>query len=187
MAPVLTLAELDDRLHRFVVEEYHRRVHGETELAPQDRWEAGGFLPRLPDSAEQLDLLLLTVAKARRVHRDGIHFQGLRYLDLTLAAYVGEEVTIRYDPGDLTELHVYHHDRFLCRAVCPDLAGETMPLREVIQARNRRRREVRGLLQDRLKTVDALLERKCDSPAAEPEPGEGKPQASPPLKRYFNE
>lgn len=28
--------------------------------------------------------------------RDGIRFCGLRYLDLTLAAYVGEPVTIRY-------------------------------------------------------------------------------------------
>jgi hypothetical protein len=32
------------------------------------------------------------------MHPDGIHVQGLRYLDLTLAAYVGERVTIRYDP-----------------------------------------------------------------------------------------
>jgi putative transposase len=87
-AATLTLAELDARLHRFLVEDYHQRIHGETGLAPQARWEAGGFLPRLPESPEQLDLLLLTVAKPRRVHQDGIHFQGLRYVDLTLAAYV---------------------------------------------------------------------------------------------------
>ena len=100
----MTLAELGERLHRFVVEEYHHRVPGETGMAPQAHRDASGFLPRLPDSAELLDLLLLTVAKARRVHRDGIHFQGLRYLDLTLAAYVGEAVTIRYDPRDLAEI-----------------------------------------------------------------------------------
>ena len=99
------------------------RAHGETGMALQARWEAGGFLPRLPESAEQLALLLLTVPKARRVHQDGIQFQGLRYLDLTLAAYVGQPVTIRYDPRDLAELRVYHRDRFLCRAVCPELAG----------------------------------------------------------------
>ena len=58
-------------------------------MAPQKRWETGGFLPRLPDSLEQLDLWLLTVAKPRRVRPDGIHFQGFRYLDTTLAAYVG--------------------------------------------------------------------------------------------------
>ncbi len=46
----------------------------------------------MPESLEQLDLLLLTVPKARRVHPDGIRFTGLRYIDPLLAAYVGEEV-----------------------------------------------------------------------------------------------
>jgi putative transposase len=95
--PVLTLAQLEERLQDFFLGNYHQRIHGETGVAPQARWEAGGFLPRLPGSLEQLDLLLLTVTKARRIHQDGIRFQGLRYLDLTLAAYVGESVIIRYD------------------------------------------------------------------------------------------
>ena len=33
------------------------------------RWEAGGFLPRLPESLDQLDLLLLTVANLARSTR----------------------------------------------------------------------------------------------------------------------
>ena len=77
--PVLTLPELDARLRTFLVETYHQQPHSETGVPPQARWEANGFLPRLPDSLEQLDLLLLTVAKPRRVHQDGIHFQGFRY------------------------------------------------------------------------------------------------------------
>ena len=83
----------------------------------------------MPESTEQLDLLLLTVPTARRVHQDGIHFQALRYLDLTLAAYVGETVTIRYDPRDLAEIRVFHEGRFLCRAICPELAGTTIGLK----------------------------------------------------------
>lgn len=35
-----------------------------------------------------------------------------------LAAYVGETVTIRYDPRDLAEIHVCYQDRSLCLAVC---------------------------------------------------------------------
>jgi putative transposase len=53
--------------------------------------------------------LLLNVARSRRVQQDGIRFQGLRYLNL--AAYVGEDVTIRYDPRDAANcrgLRVYH-------------------------------------------------------------------------------
>lgn len=77
---------------QFILEQYHQRPHRETGIPPQVHWAAGGFLPRLPESLEQLDLLLLTVVKRRKVRQDGIHFQGLCYLDPTLAAYVGEPV-----------------------------------------------------------------------------------------------
>ena len=59
-------------------------------MAPQHAWTRDGWLPRLPDSLEALDELLLTVPTTRKVHRDGIRFQGLRYLATTLAGYVGE-------------------------------------------------------------------------------------------------
>jgi hypothetical protein len=49
----------------------------------------------MPDSLEQLDLLLLAVAGTRKIHPDGIRFQGLHYVDLTLVAYVGETVTLQ--------------------------------------------------------------------------------------------
>jgi hypothetical protein len=62
-------------------------------MPPAERWQANGFLPRMPDSLEQLDLLLIQVAKARQVRADGIHFQNLRYISTTLAAYLGEPVT----------------------------------------------------------------------------------------------
>jgi putative transposase len=65
---------------------------------PQERWEEEGFLPRMPESLEQLDLLLVQVARKRRVQQSGIAFEGYAYLDPTLSAYVGEEVMIRYDP-----------------------------------------------------------------------------------------
>ena len=50
----------------------------------------------MPDSLDDLDLLLMTVSNPEPCSRDGIHFQGLRYIDPTMAAYVGEAVTIRY-------------------------------------------------------------------------------------------
>ncbi len=187
---VLTLPELDGRLRAYLVETYHREPHSETGVPPQTRWEAQGFLPRLPDALEQLDLLLLTVAKPRRVHQDGIHFQGFRYLDLTLAAYVGEEVTIRYDPRDLAELRVYLGGTFLCRAITPELAGETVALKDIIRARNHRRRELRVTLAEREATVEALLGlRRGDAPAPlpEPEPARSTPSARPRLKSYLNE
>jgi len=134
----LTLPELDEAIGRFIIGVYHARPHSETGQPPQQRWEATGFLPHLPDSLEQLDLLLLTVAKARKIHPDGIHFQGLRYTDPVLAAYVGEPVIIRYDPRDLAEIRIFYRDGFLCRALCPELARVTISLKEITAARNAR-------------------------------------------------
>lgn len=192
--PTLTLPELDPMLREFLLGTYHLREHSETKMAPRERWEQGGFLPRMPESVEQLDLLLLTVARARKVHPDGIRFQGLRYVDTTLAAYIGESVLLRYDPRDMAEIRVFHEGRFLCRAICPELAGETIPLRDVLRARNQRRRELRELLRDRKKTVDALLElkrgsRQDTSPrtSADTSPVQSEEKGRPALRRYFND
>jgi putative transposase len=109
------------RYSAFLLDVYHRRENAETKTPPTERWEANGFLPRMPDSLEQLDLLLIHVAKARQVRIDGIHFQNLRYISTTLAAYIGETVTLRFDPRDMAEVRVFHDDKFLCRAVCAEL------------------------------------------------------------------
>jgi putative transposase len=122
------------------------------------------------------------------VRQDGIHFETMRYLDLTLAAYVGEWVTIRYDPQDMAEIRVYHHDRFLCRAVCQELAGETISLKELIRTRDARRRELRATLTDRAALLDQLLGAPQQPPPVEsPEPPVPAPPRPPRLKRYVNE
>jgi len=153
----LTLAELDAAIGTFIREVYNLAPHSETGMAPQQRWEAGAFIPRMPDSLEQLDLLLLTVAKLRKIHPDGIHFQGLRYLDPVLAAYVGETVTVRYDPRDMAEIRVFTGAGFLCRAICPELAGTTVSLKDITAARNARRRGLARGLRERASVVDRLL------------------------------
>ena len=189
--PTLTLNQLDSLLRSFFVEIYNRRTHSETRIPPSERWETGGFLPRMPDSLEKLDLLLLTVARQRKVQSDCVRYQGLRYIDATLAAYIGESVTVRYDPRDMAEIRVFHQDRFVCRAICPELAGETVPLRDIVSARNRRRRELRSILRDRKKIVDELVDLKRASEVSS-EPGElSKTEENeikkPALKRYMNE
>ena len=184
----LTLKDLDTRFNNWILSDYHLRTHSETAVPPQERWEGGAFLPRLPESAEQLDLLLLTVSKSRRIRKDGIDFQGFRYMSITLAGCVGEDVVIRYDPRDMAEIRVYHKDLFLCRATCQELSGETIGLKEIISARNRRRRELKDKLSDHAKTIDRFLSvhNSDTSPhkmEVEPEP----PKPNPEIKRYFNE
>ena len=189
--PTLTLPRFEAHFRDWLLDEYQQQPHGETRECPVARWSASGFLPHLPASLEQLDLLLLTVPKTRRVQQDGIHFQGLRYLDPMLAAYVREEVLIRYDPADLAEIRVYHHDQFLCRAVCADLAGETVGLKEIVRARNRRRRGLQGQLAARAAVVETLLALRRSDPMTDmtlpavPTSPSAPPKRS--LKRYINE
>ncbi|HUQ93418.1 MAG TPA: Mu transposase C-terminal domain-containing protein, partial [Bryobacteraceae bacterium] len=120
--------------------------------------------------------------------------ESSRYISTTLAAYVGETVTLRFDPRDMAEIRLFHNDKFLCSAICPELAGATVPLREILRARNRRRRELRGVLRDRQSAVDTLLEMKRgelrEKDNAPPAPTEGPAatkQSAPALKRYRNE
>jgi putative transposase len=187
---VLTLNQLSRAFEEFALREYHVTPHSATGEAPLARWRAGGFLPQMPDSLEQLDLLLFTVPRSRRVHRDGIRFMGLRYISPTLAAYVGEDVLLRYDPRDMAEVRVFYKDRFLCRAICQEIAGETLSLREIVRTRDQRRRQLRQTLQERQKTVESLLEaRRWSAPVEFPPTNAGKkpPNPAPKLKRYFNE
>jgi putative transposase len=187
----LTLSEFDGLLRKFILVTYHERPHGETGLAPAQRWEQGGFLPRMPEALEQLDLLLLTVPTARKVHPDGIRFQGLRYIDTTLAAYIGESVTLRYDPRDAAEVRVFYQDRFLCRAICPEFAGALITLSDILKVRKQRRRGLVARLRERTKAVDQLMELKRnhsaevrEHPATE---RVEKKATGPRLKRYRNE
>jgi hypothetical protein len=61
--------------------------------------------------------------------------------DLEMALVFSEPGMLRgrgkYDPRDVAEIRIFHHNRFLCRAICAELAGETISLREIMQARNR--------------------------------------------------
>jgi putative transposase len=178
---LLTRDAFEARFQGWLLDDYHQRPQAEINSAPQARWEAGGFLPRMPDSLEQLDLLLLHVAKTRRVQQDGIHFQGQRYFDTNLAAYVGEDITIRYNPCDIAVIRVFYREHFICNAVCSELAGQQVSLKDVIQARRAQRKRVREGLKERLAAAAALQETK------HPEPAGPATRPASKLKRYYNE
>jgi len=194
---LLTWSAFAAHLQHFSLEHYHQRPHRETGVPPHARWAAGGVLPRRPESLEQLDLLRLTVATSRKVRPEGMHCQGLCSLDPTLAASVGEQVLSRYDPRDMAEMRGAHDHRVLRRAICSALAGETVALREIIQARNHRRTVPRHTLHDRARAVVALLEthrgyRPSDECAAANGPTnlaekDAAREQAPQLKRYRHE
>lgn len=152
--PVLTLQQLQTRFKAWLLDTYLPRVHSETNMSPKERWENFPFVPRLPDSIDQLSLLLMTVATTRRVRRDGIRFCGYRYFDVGLSGYVGEDVTIRYDPRDLAQIHIFANDALLCTASCFELSGKSVSLKETKQARNNEAKLQRKLLEELLAVAD---------------------------------
>ncbi|NQX10382.1 DDE-type integrase/transposase/recombinase [Microbacteriaceae bacterium VKM Ac-2855] len=150
--PVLDLPGVDRAIGAFIAT-YNQRTHQELGVTPRDAWVADGWIPRMPDTLDELDGLLLTVPTHRTVQRDGIHFQGQRYLAPTLAPFVGHTVTIRYDPRDVSEIRVYDHDTFLCVAVDEAHPNIRLSLRDIEAARRARRHELRRTINDRIPTV----------------------------------
>ena len=152
----LSLRELDERLYEYFVH-YHNQIHSATKTSPIKRWNQQDFIPQMPQSLENLNLLLLRVATARCVQRDGIKFHGFRYVSPILAAYIKEPVTIRYNPKDLAEIWVYHENTFICKAVCQALQSKSFSLKEIVSARRQRKKELKQLISSRKSIVDSLL------------------------------
>lgn len=99
-----------------------------------------------------------------------------------MAAYIGERVLVRYDPRDMAEIRVYYQDRFLCRAVCQEVAGETVTLKDILQARRRHKRALYQHIEQRQALLDQFLA--SSGPAAAPA-APAPPHR--PVKRYAHE
>lgn len=95
-----------------------------------------------------------------------------------------------HDPRDLAEIRVFHGDRFLARALCPELAGRTLALKDLAAARNARRRDLARGIRERDSLVDRLVDvHRPDYHAQLPTPDEPPAVAEPArrLKRYREE
>ena len=194
--PALSLSGLDAAISGYIVSTYNARPHPAIGMAPVNAWRGDGWLPRMPETLAELDLLLVMVAKPRIVHRDGIRFEGLRYFDPTLAAYVGEPVTIRYDPRDMGEIRVFHRNDFLCRAIDADHAAYNVTLKDIQAARVTHRRRLRQEIMERQSRVTEYLPAVLRAPvmtgasSADPEPASSTlPKLAPatPRLRIYHE
>ncbi len=74
-----------------------------------------------------------------------------------MAGYVGDAVTIRYDPRDLSEIRVFYSNNFLCRAVSEKHAGEVVTLKDIQAARRMHRRSLRTTINERVARVVDFL------------------------------
>jgi putative transposase len=87
----------------------------------------------------------------------------------------------------MAEIRVYHQEQFVCRAVCQEIAEQTLSLKEIIAARRQRRKEIREQLSSREAAVKLLLQ--VHQQPAEPVEPSAEPltPSAPRLKRYYND
>jgi putative transposase len=114
-APIATLDDLNASFHAWVELVYHQSVHTETNQRPLDRFQAN--LTQI--TVRHADPTLLRQAflwrETRTVTRTAtLSLQGNRYgVDPLLA---GQQVELRFDPFDLSEIEVWRDAHFIAHA-----------------------------------------------------------------------
>ncbi|MBP5974041.1 Mu transposase C-terminal domain-containing protein [Brasilonema sp. CT11] len=141
----LTLRQLQQRLVRYIVDNYNQRL--DARMGDQtrfQRWESG--LIAMPDLLCERDLDICLMKRTwRQIQRGGyLQLENLMYRGELLAGYAGESVVLRYDPRDITTILVYRTEGdkevFLARAYAQDLQTEELSLDEA-KASSRKVRE----------------------------------------------
>ena len=84
--PTLSLGQFEEQFRTFLIEVYSRTPVAQAELSPSALWERGGFLPRMPDSLEQLDLLLIEEVRSRRIRAMAAWNRCARSLTMVICA-----------------------------------------------------------------------------------------------------
>ncbi len=112
-----SLDALNRRLWAWVEGEYHQAPHrGLEDQTPLDRWAMSAERVRLPGAHMDLDALFLFELK-RRVQRDRtVSLNGTLFE--ADAALIGQNVTLRYDPGAPASrgVELWHESAFVGRA-----------------------------------------------------------------------
>jgi transposase InsO family protein len=113
--PALSL----EQMNRYLVawaQRYHQTVHSQTKQSPEERFKDHLFRPVAPDMLEEAFWLW----ESRTVSPRGEIklFGNLYWADPTLA---GSKIVIRYDPGDLSRIHLWKDNRKLATATPKEL------------------------------------------------------------------
>ncbi len=128
---VLTLRELQQVLHKWIVEVYGATYHRGVNTAPLQRWKEGVEIdpPELAPDPQRLKVYLGQV-ETRRLDQNGVQLNNLRYTSSALQCIRGNkkslEVKVRYDPDDLGAVHVLDLERkdyVVATCTTPDVAN----------------------------------------------------------------
>jgi len=135
----MTLAEFEAWLALEIAGRYHRQTHRAIGISPLAAWEAAlknGLVPSLPADARQFSLHFLPM-EMRSLRKEGIHIFNIRYWSerLPLIARPGEDLVVRYDPRNLSRIHVLGRDGEYHDIVYADVRHPPISLWEQRRAR----------------------------------------------------
>ena len=95
-----------------------------------------------------------------------------------------ESILVRYDPSDVSQVYVFHENKFVCIATCSELEGTKPSLQDVIKARKSRLKYLRSTISSARNVVKSYAHQSGrDIPPTDPIiPTVQKP--TPAIKRY---
>jgi putative transposase len=131
----LALEAFHQRFTEWTVEYNTEYTHSELGMTPLEAWTQDPTPLRLLSPDELRHLL---PSARRKVERRGVRHNKNYYIAPELRDHVGDDVIVRFDPGDLREVYVYLDDRFLCTAN-PQATASPEERRAVLEARRRQK------------------------------------------------
>ncbi len=183
--PGMNLEQFRKAFHTWLLNEYMQRKNDETGQTPLVRWSERGHVPRMPNSIDQLHMLLMSIPEFRLVRKDGVHILNHCYFNTELQhGYMREHVLVRYDPSDVSQVFVFHKSRFVCIATCSELAGTKPTLQDIEKTRSSRRKFLRSIISSARDVVKAYSNQSSrDIPPVDQKSNE-TPQPPQIIRRY---
>lgn len=154
---VISLERLLEIIHVWIVDVYHQRGHKGIRDVPHRRWVEGVAEnpPNMPPSAEELQILLGFV-EHRTVSRSGVELFTLLYNSSELGLIrrrvgEGEQVMVKYDPTDISVIHVW--DAYDGRFIHVPALDQDYTRRLTVWQHHTIRRYARRLVEDHVDIV----------------------------------
>jgi len=163
-----TLEELERWLAHAIAGEYHRNVHTALDMPPLTAWEqraqpgANASGQREPAAVADPHRFLIDFLPLERgmVRRDGIALNCIHYWSDALALWIGkpEQMIVRYDPRDLSRIHLLAPNGQYYDVGYRDLSRPPISLWEQRMARKELRAKGRAFVDEAaiFRTIEAI-------------------------------
>jgi transposase InsO family protein len=165
---LLTLPQLRQEIARWVAEDYHQQIHGETEQRPAQHWEQTVRDPKLPDE-DELNIFLLHSDIERTIQGFGIRVKedGIKHLywSPVFVQHCRERVTLARNPEDMESVFIYSANReFICEAWDMRADDPRYALADVRSARREHYARLRSLQERNKQYMEEVLtlDRRCE-------------------------